>query len=150
MRFILAQLLDRCILKRKMNVWLLRIGEVLPIDEGEPRLLRMGLIAEEFHKSGAEITWFCSTFDHNLKKYRFEEKKEVNVKEGYMINLLHGRNYSKNLSIARILHYYDERRQFEKIAAKKPKPDVILAAMPNIDLAFVAVKYGKKIMCLYS
>lgn len=119
-------------------------GEALPTDEGQQRLLRMGLIAEEFDKAGAEIKWFASTFDHNLKKFRTDHTVELPVNDRYSICLLHGRNYKKNLSMGRILHYRDERKQFLKLAEEMEKPDVIVAAMPNIDLALAAVKYGNK------
>ena len=127
-----------------VNIWLVRIGEPLPIDENKQRLFRMGLIAEEFAKTGANITWFASTFDHNLKRFRFEKNTEICFKENYSICLLHGRRYSKNISINRLLHYRDERRQFERIIEKKDRPDVILVSMPNIDLAYAAVRFGLK------
>lgn len=127
-----------------LKVWLVKEGEALPTDEGQQRLLRMGLIGEEFDKAGANIIWFASTFDHNLKKFRVDHTVELPVNDHYSVCLLHGRNYTKNLSLGRILHFADERKQFGKLAETKKKPDVIVAAMPNIDLALAAVKYGKK------
>ena len=131
-------------MEESLNVWLIKEGEALPTDEGQQRLLRMGLIGEEFDKAGANIVWFASTFDHNLKKYRINHTVEIVVNNHYSICLLHGRSYTKNLSLSRILHYTDERKEFRKIAEAKDNPDIIVAAMPNIDLAFAAVKYGKK------
>ncbi len=126
------------------KVWLVKEGEALPIDKGQQRLLRMGLIAEEFDKAGANIKWFASTFDHNLKKFRVNHTIELPVNDHYSVCLLHGRNYKKNLSAGRILHYADERKQFGKLTCHMEQPDVIIAAMPNIDLALAAVKYGRK------
>lgn len=127
-----------------LNVWLIKEGEALPTDNGEQRLLRMGLIGEEFNRIGANILWYASTFDHNLKKFRYNHTVELSVNDHYSVCLLHGRNYEKNLSLGRILHFADERKQFGRLAETKEKPDVILASMPNIDLALAAVKYGKK------
>ena len=127
-----------------IKVWLVKEGEALPVIDGEQRLLRMGLIGEEFDKAEAKILWFASTFNHNLKQFRTDHSIEFPVNDHYSICLLHGRNYTKNLSIGRILHFADERKQFGKLAETKEKPDVIVAAMPNIDLALAAVKYGKK------
>ncbi len=127
-----------------LKVWLVKEGEALPTDEGEQRLLRMGLIGEEFNKVGADIVWFASTFDHNLKKYRANHTIDIPINAHYSVCLLHGRRYKKNLSLRRILHFMDERKQFRILAETKEKPDVIVAAMPNIDLAFAAVKYGKE------
>lgn len=131
-------------MSKPLKVWLVKEGEALPTDEGQQRLLRMGLIAEEFDKAGADILWYASTFDHNLKKFRFDHTVSLPVNDHYSIHLLHGRNYTKNLSYGRIMHYRDERKQFSKLMEIKEKPDVIVAAMPNIDLALAAVKYGKK------
>lgn len=127
-----------------LKVWLVREGETLPTDEGQQRLFRMGLIAEEFNKIGADIKWFASTFDHNLKKFRVDHSVELPVNDHYSLCLLHGRNYTKNLSVKRLLHYADERKQFAKWAETMEEPDVIVAAMPNIDLALAAVRYGKE------
>ena len=38
-------------MSKPINVWLVKEGEALPTDEGQQRLLRMGLIAEEFDKA---------------------------------------------------------------------------------------------------
>ncbi|MDO4990618.1 MAG: hypothetical protein Q4E45_08960, partial [Eubacteriales bacterium] len=127
-----------------LKVWLVKEGEALPTDKGQQRLLRMGLIGEEFDKVGANIVWFASTFDHNLKKFRADHSVELPVNDHYSICLLHGRNYRKNLSIGRIMHFADERRQFGRLVKGREKPDVIVASMPNIDLALAAVKYGRK------
>ena len=127
-----------------LKVWLVKEGEALPTDGRQQRLLRMGLIGEEFDKAGAEIIWFASTFDHNKKEFRVDHTVELPVNDHYSECLLHGRNYTKNLSLGRILHFADERKQFGKLAKTKEKPDVVVAAMPNIDLALAAVKYGKR------
>lgn len=131
-------------MKERLNVWLVKEGEALPSDKGEQRLLRMGLIAEELIKEGHNVLWWASTFNHNLKTYRANEPVELEINDRYHIQLVHGRKYSKNLSIGRLLHFIDERKQFERIAEGKNKPDIILASMPNIDLAYAAVRYGKK------
>ena len=131
-------------MNNETNVWLLKVGEALPTDNGSQRMLRMGLIAEEFKKRGANIIWWASSFNHNSKSFRADGAKRLKVSEGYEIQLLHGCDYKKNLSLGRIRHYAMERKQFEQMAEEMPKPDIILAAMPNIDLALAAVKYGKK------
>ncbi len=131
-------------MKKPLKVWLVKEGESLPTDEGQQRLLRMGLIASEFEKTGADILWFASTFNHNLKEFRADHTMEVRVNQHYTIRLLHGRNYTKNLSLGRIMHFWEERRQFSRLVKGVEMPDVILAAMPNIDLALASVKYGKQ------
>ncbi len=126
------------------KVWLLRVGEALPTDEGNQRLLRMGLIAEELVKQGVEVTWWVSSFDHNKKEFRNVKDNPQIVNEKYKLIYLNGNGYKKNWSISRLLHYYKEKKDFFNKAKNEEKPDIILASMPNIDLAQAAVKYGKK------
>lgn len=127
-----------------MKVWLLKVGEAIPSDEGEQRYLRMGLIALEFVKAGADVVWWVSSFDHNKKCFRDGTDKDYVVNEHYKLKYLHGLGYTKNWSIGRLVHYYQEKREFYRRAEKEEKPDVILAAMPNMDLANAAVHYGLK------
>lgn len=131
-------------MKEKIKVWLVKEGEALPTDDGQQRLLRMGLIAEELIKMEADVLWWASSFDHNKKAYRAAGPVELTAGEHYRIQLLHGCPYRKNMSFGRIRHYAQERRQFIRMAETRERPDVILASMPNIDLALAAVKYGKK------
>ena len=70
-------------MSKPLKVWLVKEGEALPTDEGQQRLLRMGLIAEEFDKAGADILWYASTFDHNLKKFRFDHTVSLPVNDHY-------------------------------------------------------------------
>ena len=126
------------------KIWLFKIGEALPTDMGNQRLMRMGLIAEEFSRRGVDTLWWASTFNQNLKTFRSSQNQKIDVTPNYGIQLLHGCGYTKNVSFKRILHYALERRQFEKLAKNIPQPDLILAAMPNIDLALAATRYARK------
>ena len=51
-----------------MNVWLVTIGEQLPIKQGI-RKLRTAYLAEELIERGHTITWWTSAFDHLKKKW---------------------------------------------------------------------------------
>jgi hypothetical protein len=51
------------------SVWLLKIGEYLPIDGGEERLMRMGLIADALRARNCVVTWWATTYDHLRKRY---------------------------------------------------------------------------------
>ncbi len=129
---------------KKNKIWLLKVGEALPSDEGEQRLLRMGLIAEELSKDNNYVTWWVSSFDHNKKEFRKIDKKELPINDNLKLIFLKGKGYKKNWSIARLRHYLQEKKEFFKIASKMDLPDIILASMPNMDLANAAVKFGKK------
>lgn len=131
-------------MKYKPTVWLIRVGEPLPCDEGEQRLFRMGLIANELVNRNANVIWWASTFDHNKKVFRNNKATNITITDNYHIQLLHGCGYKKNASIRRFRHYAIEKKQFDKLANKMDKPDLIYVAIPNIDLACAAVKFGKK------
>ena len=59
-----------------MKVWLVKLGEPLPVD-GNRRLHRYGILAEMLSQKGHEVTWWTSTFDHWDKKQRFETDKAL-------------------------------------------------------------------------
>lgn len=80
--------------KNKMNIWLLRASEPLPINKDE-RLWRMGMIAQELDKRGHNITWFTNTFDHFQKKQLYDKDTIVNVNEHYSIYLMHAMRIQK-------------------------------------------------------
>lgn len=128
----------------KKKIWLLKVGEALPSDEGTQRLLRMGLIADELVKSNYNVTWWVSSFDHNKKSFRKINEKKYNINDNYKLIYLNGNGYNKNWSFARIKHYNKEKRDFFKTAKTEELPDIIYAAMPNLDLANAAVKFGRK------
>ena len=46
-----------------LNIWLLQIGEVLPLDV-DARMIRTAYLADELVKRGNNILWWASAFDH--------------------------------------------------------------------------------------
>jgi len=129
--------------KDRLSVWLLRSGEPLPSDGGEPRLLRMGLIAGELSRK-AGVIWWCSSFDHSKKEFRVGANTDIEICESLRLKMLYACGYKKNLSIRRIIHYKIEAHKFLKLAEQETEPDIIVAAMPPIEYAHAAVKYAKK------
>ena len=129
--------------KNKMNIWLLRASEPLPINKDE-RLWRMGMIAQELDKRGHNITWFTNTFDHFQKKQLYDKDTIVTINPNYHIYLIHGNKYKKNISLQRLLNHRKIGNKFRKIAKNLEVPDLIYASHPTIEFAEEAVKYGKK------
>ena len=72
-----------------MRIFLLKIGEPLPTDDGSPRFLRMGLLAEMLVKQGHEVVWWTSTFNHAEKNLRAKKDKTLRVSDDYTIKLIH-------------------------------------------------------------
>ena len=54
--------------KSSMKIWIITVGEPLPMDDGEVRAYRSGLLFSELVNAGHEVTWWTSSFDHSQKK----------------------------------------------------------------------------------
>ena len=127
-----------------MRIWLIKIGEPLPIDGTNERLYRTGLLANMLVKRGHEVVWWTSTFDHARKKQRFNIDTSIEINDCFNIRLLHSVRYKKNMSINRIINHYTIAHKFSKLARLEPQPDIILCSFPTIELSLVATRYGKK------
>ena len=121
-----------------MNVWLIKIGEPLPIWRKNDRLLRTGLIAEQLVKSGHCVTWWTSTFDHAHKVHHYASDHTAKVNDNYRIVLLHGTGYSKNISLMRILDHKIISTKLRRMAMYEQAPDIIYCAFPTHDLCRTA------------
>lgn len=127
-----------------MKIWNTTIGEPLPIDDTVDRLHRSGLLNEILVYSGHEVKWWSSSFNHFSKKYYRNERATLKVFENYTLELLHGRQYTKNISFSRILNHIQIGKQFNLEAYKAEKPDLIITSFPSIELAYYSVKYAMK------
>lgn len=127
-----------------MRVWLVKEGEPLPTDEGNPRLLRSGILAEMLAERGHDVTLWTSTFDFRTKRHRFPADTELKPRPNLTIRLLRAPSFRKHLSIRRLVYYSVLSGKFARHASRAPKPDVILCAYPTIDLALASVRYGRE------
>ncbi len=128
-----------------MLIWLVKIGETLPIGKSDNRLLRTGLIANAFIEKGHDIVWWTSTFDHFKKKQNFQVDTDLQLMPNYRLTLLHGKGYKKNVSLARIKDHRLISAKFRKrIYDEKIKPNLIVCAYPTVELAFHCIQFGKK------
>ncbi len=127
--------------KVKRNVWLITIGEPLPIEPGS-RSLRCQNLAQTLAKRGCDVTWWTSDFNHFEKQYYPSGgQTEISV-DGYRLRFLHGRPYTRNISIARQRNHNELARDFSKQAHGLPRPDVIVCSFPPIELALVASRFA--------
>lgn len=131
-----------------MNVWLITVGEPLPIDPGKPRLLRAGLLAEMLNASGHQVTWWTSTFDHWRKRHRYVGDNRVEVNPGYVLRLLRGYGYGSNVSLSRLIDHRQIARKFRDQSRARmnagDRPDLILCSFPPIELAREAARFGRE------
>jgi glycosyltransferase involved in cell wall biosynthesis len=125
-----------------LNIWLLKAGEILPNEKREG-LLRTGFLAEVLRKRGHRVTWWSSTFHHFKKKHLFDRSTALTVEPGYELRLLHANAYERNISFRRFRNHYLEAKEFRRLAPLEQKPDVIVAALPTLDLALAATRYAR-------
>jgi len=127
-----------------MRVWLITVGEPLPTDDANNRLLRTGFLANLLYEKGHDVLWWTSSYDHNKKKHRSHADTTLAVNDRYHIRLLHSVGYKRNVSIQRLINHYMIARKFIKSAGFEKKPDIILCSLPTLELSLAAVEYGRK------
>ena len=130
-----------------MRVWLLQQAEPTPHDDKRSqRLLRTGILADRLVRSGHEVVWWTSTFDHHNRRQRYPRDCSVPVGPGYDIQYLYGPSYRRVYSPSRALNHRSVARRFAAVAAATDAiPDVIVTSMPTVELALSAVRFGRRI-----
>lgn len=127
------------------KVWVIKEGEPLPLNNSNGRLMRTGMLAKLFSEMGSVVTWWSSTYLHYEKRYVSGVQQTLQVNPKLTLTLLHSSNgYQKNISIKRIKYSKDLALEFKKQSRQEEKPDIIYCSWPLIDLAYEAVRYGKK------
>lgn len=128
-----------------MHIYLITIGEPLPTDGTDVKLLRHGLLANELIKKGHQVTWWTATFNHALKKQRYDSDTTLRPHPLLTIHCLHSVSYKKNVSFLRIINHAHLAIKFYFQAKKLPsRPDLILCSFPPIELSALTVFFGKK------
>lgn len=125
-----------------MRVWLVNIGEEVPIDPGNPRLRRMGILADVLSRRGDEVLWWSSTFHHILKTQRYSADTLTEIRPGYRLYSLFAPPYMQNISLNRLRNHRVVGRKFRTLARKEMPPDVILCSFPTLELSAESVAYG--------
>jgi glycosyltransferase involved in cell wall biosynthesis len=127
-----------------MRVWLIKIGEPLPVVDGpDKRLMRVGLLAEHLVAAGHDVTWWASSFSHHDRRHRCEGDKTVEVSGAFRIHMIEALGYRGSRSLARLRDNAGVARRFRRLVSTEPRPDVILSAMPTPGLCLAAVDYGR-------
>lgn len=125
-----------------MKVWLLQLGETLPL-KANTRPLRTSLLADELVRQGHSVVWWASAFDHLRKEWVFDKDTTHTICDGFQIVALKGLSYRKNFSLSRFLGHRIIASKFRKAARVMDKPDVIVSSMPAYDLSLAATIYAK-------
>lgn len=125
-----------------LKIWVLEIGEPLPLEK-DVRLHRYGVFTKYLAEQGQETTWWTSSFSHAPKKHLVEQ--DTDLKEGNLtIKLIKGPGYPRNISLERIKHNRHFAKRFLELAPNVPKPDLIIAPIPTIEIANAALEFAKK------
>ena len=126
-----------------MTIWLVKIGEPVPIGpEVADRVHRTGYLAQYLAARKHQVTWWTSTFDHYRKKH-ISGERIVQLGDNLSIRLLHGCGYSKNIGLERLVDHALIARKFRKAITREPRPDIIVAALPTVDLCLASLEYGR-------
>ena len=131
---------------RAMQIWLVTVGEPVPVAEGaRDRLHRTGYFAHFLADHGHQVAWWTSTFDHFRKQHWFDDDHLLTINDRLQIRLLHGCGYRSNVSLARLRDHRRIARTFAALARQEENPpDIIVAALPTIELCWESVRYGRE------
>ena len=127
-----------------MNVWLITVGESLPILGRNDRLLRTGLLAERLVQRGHDVLWWTSTVDHFRKQLIVSGEPRLPSSIGAELQFIRGQFYKKNVSLSRLKNHLEIAHRFRELSRAEEHPDVILCSFPTIELCREAVLYGKE------
>jgi len=128
-----------------MKIWLVTIGEPVPVQERtRDRLHRTGYFAHFLASHGHEVTWWTSTFDHFRKKHLFGDDATIKIGPNLQVRFLRGGGYRNNLSFARMHDHRKIAKKFAYEATTAPRPDILVAALPTIELSLASVLFGKR------
>ena len=80
-----------------MRIWIVSVGEPLPVDGENVRLRRMGNLASYISDSGIDVEWFSVSFEHYQKIQRCKKDTDYIINEHYSIHLAHVNGYKRNI-----------------------------------------------------
>lgn len=124
-----------------MNIWLLHVGEELPVDEN-PRLFRYGHLAEALADRGHYVLRWAPTFQHARKKQRFNWDALIEVRPGYHIQFVHTAGYNRNVSWGRFRSYQQLAKHFARLAPTHKRPDLIVSGVPSPQWCNAALEFA--------
>lgn len=121
------------------RIWIVEVGEPLPIDPGAPKRMRAALLSEQCARRGHDVTWWTSGFDHYRKAQRPVGRHRIDG-EGwhYDIEVLPALGYQRHISLKRLRDHRYTAKALRRIGAVTARPDVICAGLPTLDLALAS------------
>ncbi len=104
--------------------------------------MRSGLLAQELGSRGHQVMWWCSTFSHHHKNFIFDSDTQLELMPNVTLRALNAGCYTRNISLARLVHHRRLGRRFIELAANEPVPDLIVSALPIIDFPYQAARFA--------
>lgn len=126
-----------------MKVWIIQDGEPIPGIDENTRDWRSAILAKALVARGHEVLWWASTFDHALKRFRFNTPRTVELQPGLQVRLLHGPGYTHNKSPKRFLHHRALADAYAREIVNYPSPDLVFCSIPTLELAEQSIIYGR-------
>ena len=137
--------LQELMMTKKLKIWIATIGEPVPSDGKDVRLLRSGQFAFWLGEREHIVRFITNSVDHYARKQRFHKTTEVAYSKNINLTFLWARTYKKSLSLARYFSHYDAQKSFEIwIEQSQNKPDIIIASYPTYQLSNALAKYAIK------
>lgn len=127
-----------------MRLWIVSVGEPLPVDGDNVRLRRMGNLAMYASMHGVEVEWFSVSFEHYRKFQRCEEDTDYEINKHFRLHLVRVNGYKRNVSFLRIVHHISSGKRIKNRMNMLEKPDVIFASMEPLEVSNAAVSYAKE------
>jgi glycosyltransferase involved in cell wall biosynthesis len=128
-----------------MRIWLLTIGEPVPLGAGvRDRLHRTGSFARYLVSRGHEVTWWTSAFDHFRKQHLAGEDTYLTEPGGLHIRLLRGCGYKRNVSIERFRDHGQVAQRFRVLSQLEEQPEILVSALPTLQMCMAAGEYGRR------
>lgn len=124
-----------------MNIWVVQVGEPLPIDGVNQRLWRSGLLAKELQNRGHNVLWWASAFRHSDRKFRSDFGPRVTW-NGIQIHLLPSPGYRRNVSLKRLVDHHVLGKALSLEISREPQPAIIHCGYPTLETAETVVRYG--------
>ena len=133
-----------------MKLWIVSVGEPLPVDGENVRLRRMGNLAMYASTHGIQVEWFSVSFDHYGKKQRCQSDTDYQINSNFIMHLVYTNGYKRNVSPQRIIHHKNAGKNIYNRMKHCDKPDVVIASMEPLEVSNAAVHFGmeENILCV--
>lgn len=126
-----------------MNIWFVSIFENTPLDDNQNT--RYNSLVNEAVARKHQVTFWASTFQHNIKKQRFNSTQEVQINDLLSVRYVKSDNYSKNISLERLKsHFKLSKELINEFDKADEKPDLIVNAFPPVYVAFEISEWARK------